>query len=497
MFAPQKDTVVSDGRPIEHEALFTFHGFRYIRVTGMPDAIKEDFTAVLLTSQKENVGDFVCSDERLNRLYQNIRWSQYSNMMSVPTDCPSREKAGWTGDILIYARTAMLNEQMTPFLKSWLHSVRMDQTADGTVMIVSPYMQLYDGMLRNVCQTFGDADITGVAGWSDAIVWVPYDMYQMTGDTSVLTENYDAMKKWADNIIRTASQKEGTWGIPKEYDEKIWDTGFHFGEWLVPSRPNTTGDPYGMCKESAFYIAPFFGYMTMVKMREICHILEDEEMSSYYGGIAAKMKQAIVGGIIRRDMLPDYLMGAYVLAFAFDLVPDDLKEAYKEKLISLVKKNGNCLDTGFLATPYLMDVLCQLGEEKLAYEILWQDKRPSWLYEVDHGATTIWEGWDADDAKHTGAYISYNHYAFGCVYDWICRYVAGIDTDTPGYSHIIIRPNMDDRLTQCKCTYVSEAGPITVEWTQDVLDVQIPCNASATVYWKGQIKNIGSGKYRF
>ena len=104
-------------------------------------------------------------------------------MMSVPTDCPSREKAGWTGDILIYARTAMLNEQMTPFLKSWLHSVRMDQTADGTVMIVSPYMQLYDGMLRNVCQTFGDADITGVAGWSDAIVWVPYDMYQMTGDT--------------------------------------------------------------------------------------------------------------------------------------------------------------------------------------------------------------------------------------------------------------------------------------------------------------------------
>lgn len=497
MFAPQKDTVVSDGRPIEHEALFTFHGFRYIRVTGMPDARKEDFTAVLLTSQKENVGDFVCSDERLNRLYQNIRWSQYSNMMSVPTDCPSREKAGWTGDILIYARTAMLNEQMTPFLKSWLHSVRMDQTADGTVMIVSPYMQLYDGMLRNVCQTFGDADITGVAGWSDAIVWVPYDMYQMTGDTSVLTENYDAMKKWADNIIRTASQKEGTWGIPKEYDEKIWDTGFHFGEWLVPSRPNTTGDPYGMCKESAFYIAPFFGYMTMVKMREICHILEDEEMSSYYGGIAAKMKQAIVGGIIRRDMLPDYLMGAYVLAFAFDLVPDDLKEAYKEKLISLVKKNGNCLDTGFLATPYLMDVLCQLGEEKLAYEILWQDKRPSWLYEVDHGATTIWEGWDADDAKHTGAYISYNHYAFGCVYDWICRYVAGIDTDTPGYSHIIIRPNMDDRLTQCKCIYVSEAGPITVEWTQDVLDVQIPCNASATVYWKGQIKNIGSGKYRF
>ena len=155
------------------------------------------------------------------------------------------------------------------------------------------------------------------------------------------------------------------------------------------------------------------------------------------------------------------------------------------------------MDTGFLATPYLMDVLCQLGEEKLAYEILWQDKRPSWLYEVDHGATTIWEGWDADDAKHTGAYISYNHYAFGCVYDWICRYVAGIDTDTPGYANIIIRPNMDDRLTQCKCTYVSEAGPITVEWTQDVLDVQIPCNASATVYWKGQIKNIGSGKYRF
>ncbi len=497
MFAPQKDTVISNGKPIEHEALFTFHGFRYIRVIGMPDARKEDFTAVLLTTQKENTGEFHCSDDKLNRLYQNIRWSQYSNMMSVPTDCPSREKAGWTGDILIYARTAMLNEQMTPFLKSWLHSVRVDQKEDGTVMIVSPYMQLYDGLLRNVCKKYGDEDITGVAGWSDAIVWVSYDMYQMTGDTGVLIDNYDAMKKWADNIIRTASNKQGTWGIPKEYDEKIWDSGFHFGEWLVPSRPNTTDDPYGMCKESSFYIAPFFGYMTMVKMQEICNILKEKEMSSYYGKIALEMKQAIIDGIIRRNMLPDYLMGAYVLAFAFDLVPDDLKENYKEKLISLVKKNGNCLDTGFLATPFLMDTLCQLGEEKLAYEILWQEKRPSWLYEVDHGATTIWEGWDADDAKHTGAFISYNHYAFGCVYDWICRHVAGIDTDTPGYSHIIINPNVDAHLTQCKCTYVSEAGPISVEWTHDILDVQIPCNATATVYWKGQIKDIGSGKYRF
>lgn len=498
MFAPQKDIYVSDGKDHMYEAFFTFHGFRYIRVTGLENVRKEDFTAVLLSTRKDNYGTFQCSDERINRLYQNVRYSQYNNMMSVPTDCPSREKAGWTGDILIYAKTALMNEDMTPFLNSWLNSVREDQADDGVVMIVSPYMKLYDGMLKGVVKTFGDDRITGVAGWSDAIVWVPYDMYQVTGNIRVLKDNYEAMEAWAEYIIRTAASKRSEYDIPEEYDKYLWNTGFHFGEWLIPSRKSIPGEgPYDVCRESDYYIAPFFGYQTMKKMAEIAAILEREDRVAYYTDIAEKMKNAIQKGIFEGGLMPKKYMGAYVLAFAFDLVPENLKEAYQEKIVELIQKNGNCLDTGFLATPYILDVLCNLGEKDLAYKLLWQNKMPSWLYEVDHGATSIWEAWDADDAQKTGRFISYDHYAFGCVDDWICRHVAGIDSDTPGFTHIVIYPDMEGSITSCERTFESEAGTILVSWDMDRLHVEIPCNATATVHWKGNVSEVGSGAYEF
>lgn len=272
MFAPQKDIVISAGEPFVHEALFTFHGFRYIRVTGIEDVRKEDFTAVLLSTAKENAGTFACSDARLNRLYQNVRWSQYSNMMSVPTDCPSREKGGYTGDLLIYAKTALKNEKLTPFLKSWLNSVRLDQAGDGVVMIVSPYMKLYENLMKDASARYGEDTISGVAGWSDAIVWIPYEMYQVTGDRLVLKENYEAMEKWCEYIIHTA-EKHSTLAIPEQYDRYLWNTGFHFGEWLVPGREDHTGEPFGICRETAYYTTPFFGYATIKKMTEICQVL--------------------------------------------------------------------------------------------------------------------------------------------------------------------------------------------------------------------------------
>lgn len=498
MFAPQKDTVVSNGEKILHEALFTFHGFRYIKVSGMTDVKKESFTAILLSTQKEETGMFTTNIDRLNRLYQNIRWSQYSNMMSVPTDCPSREKAGWTGDILVYAKTAMMNEDMTPFLSSWLNSVRADQSENGTVKIVSPYMNLYDGMLRQVCKTFGDDDVTGVAGWSDAIIWVPYDMYRVTGNKKILRDNYEAMKKWADYVVKTAKEKRGKNGIPEEYDQYLWNTGFHFGEWLVPSRPNLdTANPYAKCSESVVYIGPFFGYMSIKKMAEISDALGERHLADKYNEIAQNMKEAIQNGIIRAGLLPNYLMGGFILAFAFELVPDDCRNDCKGNLLQLIENNGECLDTGFLATPYILDALCNLGETELAYKLFWQSKRPSWFYEVDHGATTIWEAWDADDAKKDGRYISFNHYAFGCVDDWMMRHIAGINTDTIGYKHLIICPDVNSGVLEFTRKFVTNAGVVEVSRKHDRLFVSIPCNATALVRWKGNIKEIGSGTYEF
>ena len=407
MFAPQRDVVVTGDLPFVHEALFTFHGFRYLRVTGLDIVRKEDFTAVLLTTEKANIGSFHCSDARLNRLYQNVRWSQAGNMMSIPTDCPTREKAGWTGDMLIYAPTALLNEDVTPFFTSWLAALRDEQAEDGAIMVTAPYAKMYHSVILDACKVFGDTKPTGVAGWSDAIVWVPYAMYQSTGNIPVLRENYDAMCRWGDYILRRSKEKRGSMNIPYEYDQYLWNTGFHFGEWLVPSRPDNTGRQYGICEESAFYAAPFFGYQTIRYLADIAKVLGDKDKAAYYREESEKMRRAIQNGILRADLLPRHLMGGYVLAFAFDLVPGELKEEYRQRLVTLIQQHGNCLDTGFLATPFLLDVLMDLGENALAETVLWQSRRPGWLYETDHGATTIWEAWDADDAKKGGRFVSF------------------------------------------------------------------------------------------
>lgn len=497
MFAPQKDTVISDGNPHDFEVYFTFHGFRYIRVTGVDSVDLKDFTALLLSTEKDNLGEFETSDGRMNRLYQNVRFSQYNNMMSVPTDCPSREKAGWTGDILVYAKTALMNEDMTPFLSSWLRNVRLDQHDDGVVLITTPFARMYETVFLNAVKEFGDNKPTGVAGWSDAIVWVPYDMYRVTGNKQILVDNFQSMKAWCTYIMRTAQEKRGYKNIPEEYDKYLWNTGFHFGEWLIPSQVVDPTKPYENCKTTSYFMAPYFSYMTMLKMAEICKCLGVEEDGKVYLEFAAQAKEAIQQGLMYGDLLPKDLMGAYVVAFAFDLVPEDLYDEYKNRLVSLIKENGNCLNTGFLATPYILESLYKIGEKELALKVLWQDKMPSWFYEVDHGATAIWEAWEADEARATGRYISYDHYALGCVDDWICRKICGLDSDTPGFRHILIEPDTEAGIEFCKRVFISEAGKIEINWNQENLQVEIPCNTTATITWKGNVYEVGSGSYSF
>ncbi len=495
MLAPQKDIYVSDGSSCEYEAKFTFHGFRYIRVTGMVKVRIEDFTAVVLTTQKENAGTFTCSDERLNRLYQNVRWSQVNNMMSIPTDCPTREKAGFTGDIQIYARTALMNEDVTPFLSSWMKNLAADQMEDGVVPMTVPFTRLYERLSNRVKEDFGDTKITGIAGWSDAAVIVPYIMYQVTGNKLVLREYYDTMMRWCDYVIRTANDKRGDNELSEEIDRYLWNTGFHFGEWLIPSQPEADGN-FGICRISSRYIAPFFGYYSLFLFGEIAHLLGKAD-SAYYRDKAAAMKLAIQKGVMKDGKMPAELMGAYVLAFAFDLVPEEYYESFKDKLVAMLEQNHYRLDTGFLATPYLLDALVKIGRQDLANKLLWQDKQPSWLYEVDLGATAIWEHWGAMSPDRQPIRTSYDHYAFGCVDDWICRNIAGIDCDKPGFKHILINPRPDEKLTWCKRTYQSEYGEISVYWTKEQLKVTIPANTTALIIWQGIEYEVGSGKYVF
>lgn len=487
----QCDVLVSDGIPRLYEAVFTFHGFRYIRVRGMKEVSKDDFTAVLLSTPKENAGSFSCSDARLNRLYQNIRYSQKNNMLSIPTDCPTREKAGWTGDILIYAPTAIRNEEMTPFLLSWLDGLAAEQRENGVLPIISPLTALYEKGSAQFAAAFGDTGLPGVAGWSDAIVWVPYALYRATGNPDVLRRYFEPMKRWCDYIVHTANTRRGS-ELPERTDRWLWNTGFHFGEWLIPGQPS---EGLEVCKESAGYIAPFFGYRTLRVFAEICFLLNRAEYSEY-SDYAEHMKQAIVDGFLTPGHLPKHLMGAYVLAFAFGLVPEALYPQFTAQLRTLLDDADDCVGTGFLATPFLLDVAEALYGAEAALRILMQTKQPSWLFEVEQGATAIWENWFAFSEQGEPQKCSFDHYAFGCVDEWICRRLCGIDAAKPGFSHIQIRP-MDNVPFDWSRTFVCEAGAITVTRTGETLSVTIPPNTTGTVSWHGNTCEIGSGSHTF
>ena len=485
MFAPQRDTFVTDGWIHSYEAKFTFHGFRYIRVEGIKEVKAEDFTALLLSTQKEELSSFETDDPLINRLYQNIRWSQWNNMLSVPTDCPTREKAGWTGDIHVYADTALANENVTPFLTGWLMNVLADENGSGVIKIVSPYMKLYTKLFTEQARKNGKEDGNNVAGWSDAIVFVPWSVYRSTGNQKILQMCWPVIERFCENLMEE---------IGEDHMSRL---GFHFGEWLIPSEPSAGFD---VCKKSALYIAPFFDCQSFLCASEIAEAIGRKEQAKRYRAEYEQMRSAIMENLIVPEKLP-HLMGAYVLALAFDYVPEHLKEHYKQKLLSILAEKDNCLDTGFLATPYILQVLSSIGETKKAHDLLFQDKRPSWLYEVKQGATTIWEAWDADDARKGGRFVSFDHYAFGCVDDFLRGHICGITSNTPGWDHVRIAPERNDRIRHFTRTLRTVHGLLTVAYERtegkETLKVTVPPNSTATVVFHGEEKEIGSGSYVF
>ena len=501
----QKVVFVSDGVERDYEAMFSFQGFRYIRVSGLSEVRAEDFTAVALSTDKEQLGTFRCSDERLNRLYENTLWSQRSNMISIPTDCPQREKAGWTGDIGVYADTSLLNEDTTGLLTRWLKSLSADQAKDGGVPIVSPLNVSYSSMqmlLKFAGKCRGSA---ASAGWGDACWLVPMAMYRQTGNREILKAQYPSMKAWCDYIIRTAA-KERNKDIPKETDKYLWSTGFHFGEWLIPSQ-NQGGINMGGMKENLatgkLYVPEIYGVIAMRNMAETAKILGRRKDEEYYSSMADRMAEAFAEGCINPDgtmKVPN--MGAYVMPFHYGLVPEQHKDFFRETILKKIKENGGCLDTGFLGTPVILDTLCEMGEPEKAYDLLFQTKAPSWIYEVENGATTIWESWHATDAGGNPAALSLNHYAFGCVDDWMFRNITGIVPTAPGYQSFRIAPVMDSRITSASRSYETEYGTICVNWVRGEdgfrMTVEVPCNTEAEIVLPdGNCCTRGSGTYDF
>lgn len=502
--ADQAYEYISDGKPAVYEPYFAFSGFRYVKIT-KPDDAELKLTGLALSTAVKEVGTFSCSNEKLNRLYQNIRWSQHSNLLSIPTDCPQREKAGWTGDISIYAQTALEQEDCTNFLTRWLYSLRADQRKNGSVPMVSPNNTTYQ-MIGLIFQVLSKRlSPIGVAGWGDAAVVVPWSLYSVTGNTAVLKESYESMKAWCDYIIYS-SKRCGDKTIPKEDEQYLWNTGYHYGEWLIPSLSKeglNSKDMMTRIMKTAAYTSPISVYRCLSLMSETAALLDRREDETYYARICQNVKNAIGKHLIYKDgRLRWEYMGAYVLLLYFDLVSEADREKCVQKLVEMIHENGDCLDTGFLATPFILDALSENGHIDLAYTLLYQTKAPSWLYEVEKGATTIWESWFAYDEDGNPQAQSLNHYSFGVVADWIYRNINGIVSEAPGFTKVRIQPRPDETLTFASRTFETEQGLLSVDWKKEdgsfILNTKIPCGVTATIVLPdGSSFERGSGSYTF
>lgn len=503
--ADQIVEVVSAGKPLVYEPHFSFQGFRYVRVTGLEEVKAEAFTAAVYSTEKENLGSFACSDDRINRLYENTRWSQRANMLSIPTDCPQREKAGWTGDIQVYATTSLLNEDTTNLLSRWMMSLACEQKPCGAVPMIVPMHGVYYPAFAAMGKLFGnEGGIGASAGWSDAAVLVPWQMYQVTGNTAILREQYPSMKKWCGYVIRAAKTKhKGGTGIKREKEQYLWNSGYHWGEWLIPSMSK---NGYGMetvksVLQTRKYIAPIFAYYTISSMAQISEILHETQDATCYGEIAGKIKDAFGAWITaNQGKMPIELMGAYLMPLYFDLVPEQYRSSFELKLLTLIEQNNYCLDTGFLATPFLFDTLCKIGRRDVAFRIFFGEKAPSYFNQLAQGATTIWESWFTYDEEGNPFNVSLNHYAFGCVDDWIFRTFTGIDKAKPGFREIVIAPTPHESLTWADRIFESEHGRISSSWKKEngrfTLTVEIPCNTTACIVLPdGSDYRAGSGYY--
>jgi alpha-L-rhamnosidase len=475
----QTDYYIFAGRPVEtYEPVGTYHGFRYIMaVYNEEDIHIEKVEAYAIRTANTETSAFECSDNRLNRLWQNTLWSQRGNTISIPTDCPQRERSGFTGDMQIFIRAACINMDMRCFVRSWLRSLRMEQGESGEVPIIVPNFPGIERMQRAMSGT------NCSSGWGDAVVIVPWELYRAYGDVEDLRENYDAMKKWLGFVTRWAESgmpnAVGTEPKREGHRKRLWDTGFHFGDWLVPSKTDGMSNPFATAELTKGPIGTAYFANSATLLSEIAAILGETADSGYYGQLANEIRDAYVKEYYLGDgKIKGDLQGIYVTALAFGMLPQSERRLAAKRLAELIKENDYRLDTGFLSVSHIMDVLSDNGYHEIALKLLYQTKCPSWLYEVERGATTIWESWSAILPDGTVTSSSFNHYAFGCVIDWMIRRLAGIRTVKPGYAEITIEPDLACGLEYVKAHYDSVRGRIAVYWRKSgggaEIDLEIP-----------------------
>jgi alpha-L-rhamnosidase len=454
----------------EFQPSFTFHGFRYVEVSGLPAAPQpDDVKAVVFHTDAPFTATLKTGSAMLNQLWSNILWGQRSNFVGVPTDCPQRDdRLGWSADAQVFWRTATYNMDLTTFSRKFGADLHGTQVGTEMYGIFAPGTSAPN-------PGYG-------TGWSDAGVIIPWTSWIQTGDKKVIEENWEGMEKYLAAI--QAANPNYLW--KKNY-------GIAFADWLSPEGVTPVD-----------LIATAYWAYDVTLMSQMAQAMGKLDDARKYAELFEKIKTAFNAAYVRPDGFvggvpppPVFASGAakplsdkpvetqtgYVLALHMNLLPDALRGIAAQRLVARLEANQWRLGTGFLGTPYLLGVLTDTGHADVAYRLLLNTEYPSWGYLVGHGATTMWERWNGDQMRGDPSMNSYNHYAYGAVADWIYRYAAGIDTvaTDPGFHTIFLHPNFDTRLGSLDFSYNSSYGTIHSEWSISgktaTWNLTIPANA--------------------
>jgi len=467
--ADATDTYVLRGGDAEtYTPLFTFHGFRYVEVTGYPGAPTLDSIQgnVLSSVSAEHEATLVTSSDLVNRMWEIGLWGQRGNFLSVPTDCPQRdERLGWMGDAGVFWRTGSYNFDIAAFSEKFMQDIVDAQTTEGSFTNVSPNTLPIGGGGTQGTSAWNEG-MVGAPGWGDAGVIVPWTTWVQYGDKAVIEKNWDAMQRWMEFI-----QSRNPDFIRKN------GVGPNFADWLAPDS-NTNKD----------LLATAYWSLIAKMMSQMAHAVGKENDARRYNELVSSIRSAFQKSYINEDgTVGTGTQTSYVVALYTKMAPEALEPMLVDKLVKDIEAHSWHLTTGFLGTPFLLFTLADHGHSDVAYRLLLNETYPSWGYMLSKGATTWWERWNGDTGDP--AMNSYNHYAFGSVIAWVYRYAAGIDTtvDAPGFKEVIVHPHLDRQMPAAHTEYNSVYGRIVSDWKGTnagpfSLRITIPANTSAKVF---------------
>ena len=520
------DTVVLDAKgEADYDPWFTYHGYRYICIGADKGEVEPtQIVGRLIGSDVQVLTHIDTSNPKLNQLQKNIEWTLRSNMMSILTDNPDRERSGWTGDMQMIAPTVCYNLDVEANFRRWMEDLKYDQGEHGEIPAVIPYFHNGNTEMNH-----------STPGWGDVAVMLPWHMYQKYGDKRILEDYYPAMKKWLElEKYRAESANPVSIGevTPERapYLKYIWNADWSFGDWITPSActDKETGrmvlGPLVLCNLTGTY---YYAYSTET-LSKIAEILGKTEDAKMYRELNRKIREAAVHELYNRgQILESPYMGAQILALHMHLYPEMEKGKLFERIMELVKKNG--MDAGFSSALVLPEILCENGKSAQMYEFLLNEQCPSWLYEVDQGATTVWEAMQAVLPNGERGDCSYIQPAYCSIGNWMIEGMCGISAAEPGFKTVKIRPYFTERLEHAGAEVFTEQGLVTNRWERKggamIMDTEIPANTNAEIFIEnasmGQLKeskgdlngfegllkaeqkeggvllHVSSGKYRF